>query len=293
MTIKHLVLSGGGPTGFVTYGVIKQLWIKKFWKLSNIQSIYGCSIGALVGAILALKYQWEWLDDFFMKRPWYKLFEIQPEAVFNIFDKQGLIDDFVEKVMEPMLTAKGLTVQSTMKDLYEYSKIDLHVFTTDINTSIPTKIDISAKTHPNLSIVKAIAMSCSLPILFKPIYFEGRCCIDGGLVNNFPLNDCLDTQKCDPNEVLAIKNIWCQPDITSNPSSSIFEYLFVIIKRLQLALDSTEKQRTIKNTVRCLINNLNSFDEWQYPFKHEKGRIQLMEQGMQHADIFESYLNSD
>ena len=29
MTIKHIVLGGGGPIGIVSYGVIKQLILKK------------------------------------------------------------------------------------------------------------------------------------------------------------------------------------------------------------------------------------------------------------------------
>ena len=46
MTIKHIVLAGGGPAGFVTYGALRELHINKFWNISDIKSIYGCSIGA-------------------------------------------------------------------------------------------------------------------------------------------------------------------------------------------------------------------------------------------------------
>lgn len=73
MTIKHLVISGGGPTGFLSYGVASYLAKKDFWKLEDIKSIYGCSIGAYMGVVLSLGYEWEWLDDYFIKRPWEKL----------------------------------------------------------------------------------------------------------------------------------------------------------------------------------------------------------------------------
>ena len=74
--IKHLVFSGGGPAGLLTYGAAKYLAQKGFWTLSDIKSIYGCSIGAYMGIIISLNYEWDWLDDYFIKRPWEKIVSI-------------------------------------------------------------------------------------------------------------------------------------------------------------------------------------------------------------------------
>ena len=52
--IKHLVFSGGGPAGLITYGAVKQLEQANVWSLSNIQSMYGCSIGAYLAVVLSL-----------------------------------------------------------------------------------------------------------------------------------------------------------------------------------------------------------------------------------------------
>jgi hypothetical protein len=42
MTIKHIVIAGGGPTGFYTYGAAKFLYEKKFevifWLILKIYS---------------------------------------------------------------------------------------------------------------------------------------------------------------------------------------------------------------------------------------------------------------
>ena len=51
MTIEHIILSGGGPTGFITYGVLKHLSKENYWNLNKIKTIYGTSIGAFVGVI--------------------------------------------------------------------------------------------------------------------------------------------------------------------------------------------------------------------------------------------------
>ena len=40
MVIKHLVFSGGGPIGLISYGAAKQLNKKKFWEIENIETIY-------------------------------------------------------------------------------------------------------------------------------------------------------------------------------------------------------------------------------------------------------------
>ena len=54
MTIKHLVLCGGGPVGLVMYGALKRLHERNVWKLSDIESIYMCSIGSLFGITISL-----------------------------------------------------------------------------------------------------------------------------------------------------------------------------------------------------------------------------------------------
>jgi len=57
--IKHIVINGGGPTGLITYGVLKHLSQNKFFDCNHIETIYGTSIGGIFGVILALNYDWE------------------------------------------------------------------------------------------------------------------------------------------------------------------------------------------------------------------------------------------
>jgi predicted acylesterase/phospholipase RssA len=39
MTIKHLVIGGGGPFGFTAFGVLKYLHDVEFWNIKNIKTI--------------------------------------------------------------------------------------------------------------------------------------------------------------------------------------------------------------------------------------------------------------
>ena len=89
MTIKHLSLCGGGIVGVVMYGILKRLHELKFWELKNIETIYTCSIGSFIGLMLILDIPWEWLDDFWIKRPWNSIFD------FNNIDYFKYIEDKV------------------------------------------------------------------------------------------------------------------------------------------------------------------------------------------------------
>jgi predicted acylesterase/phospholipase RssA len=54
MTIKHLVISGGGPSLIQVLGAIQHLEEKEHICLKNIETIYGTSAGAMVGVLLCL-----------------------------------------------------------------------------------------------------------------------------------------------------------------------------------------------------------------------------------------------
>ena len=54
MTIKHFSLCGGGIIGLVMYGIVKRLNQLGIWKKQDIESIYCCSIGSIIGLIIIL-----------------------------------------------------------------------------------------------------------------------------------------------------------------------------------------------------------------------------------------------
>ena len=288
--IKHLVFSGGGPAGLLTYGPPKYLSKKGFWDISNIKSIYGCSIGAYMGVIISLNYEWEWLDDYFIKRPWDKVVGLQALSFIEAFDNKGLLGDtFIVESLKPLLEAKDLSINITLQELYEYNHIDIHIYTTNLNTSLLDKVDISHTTHPTMSVIKALYMTSAYPFAFKPICEDDNCFIDGGLLNNYPLNDCISQTKCDKNEILAFKNIWVVDDYKINEQSSVIDFLIVLMKKMQKHIDTEVDQEDIKNTVRCLIEDLDSIGSWIKALSTPEMRKQLIEKGSLQAKIFYEY----
>ena len=114
MTIKHIVLSGGGPVGLIEYGILKSLSINNIINYKNIESVYGVSIGTFIGLIYILNFEWSWMDDFLIKRPWNKIINITSYDYLNIFYNKGLLNiDFVINMIKPLLLAKNLNIDIT------------------------------------------------------------------------------------------------------------------------------------------------------------------------------------
>ena len=67
MTIKNLVISGGGPIMIQVLGAIQHLETNEFLDIKNIETIYGTSAGAIVGILLCLKFDWETINDYIIK----------------------------------------------------------------------------------------------------------------------------------------------------------------------------------------------------------------------------------
>ena len=290
MTIKHLVISGGGPAGFLTYGAARHLEKEKFWNLSNIETIYGCSIGAFMGVIISLGYEWEWTDDYFIKRPWDKVLNKYASSILDVFTEKGLIgDELIETSLGPLLTAKGLDVSVTMEEFHEFNGIEIHIYTTNINRRMLEKVDISYKTHPDMSLIKAIRMTTAYPFAFKPVCEDGNCFIDGGLMNNYPLNDCIEQTKCDKDEILAFKNMWITNEYKVLPESSVLDYLFVLLVKMKRSVYLEEDPPNVKNVIRCLVEDLNGFKAWAEALSTEEMRSKLIERGSSQAKLFLSY----
>jgi predicted acylesterase/phospholipase RssA len=289
--IEHLVFSGGGPAGLINYGAVKHLAKENVWTLANIKSIYGCSIGAYIGVIVSLGYEWEWLDDYFIKRPWEKVVALTAQTFWAAYEEKGLLGEkLLLESLKPLLCAKDLTEHCTLKDLYAFNNIDIHMFSTNINSVRLEKVDISHHTHPELTVIKALCMSTSYPIAFKPVCQDNACFIDGGLLNNYPLNDCLDQPGCLPDTVLAFKNIWLPKSDGSSDKitaeSSIIDYMCFLMKKMQREICTEQQQRTVKHTVRCNIEGLAGLKNWLNAFSTEEMRRSIIARGVEQGKLF-------
>jgi predicted acylesterase/phospholipase RssA len=250
MTIKHLVISGGGQTMLQALGVLQHLEINKIFERINIQSIYGTSAGAIVAILFAFRFDWETINDFMIKRPWHELFPIKIQSIFDAYTNKGIYTENVfEKFLKPLLDAKDLSLKITLKEFFNYSNIELHLFTFEINEF---KVeDISYLTHPDLSLICAMQMTCAIPVLISPVCLENKCYIDGGMVTNYPLNYCIEKYK-NEEEILGIKNTYVKKENSNiDDNSNLLDFVMNFLFKIIYSFSTTNKQPKIENEVIC------------------------------------------
>lgn len=230
-TIKSIVISGGGPAGFSFYGALKECNKQGLWQFENLESAYGTSIGSILCVIICLNYEWNILDDFLIKRPWQNVFKINMFTIVDSFQKRGMYNiSVIEDAFIPLFKGKDVSIDVTLKEFYELTHIDLHVYATEIHNY--DLIDFSHKTHPDWRLVDAIYCSCSLPVVFSPMIRDGDCFCDGGFISNYPLRFCLQ-HGYTSDEVLGIRmKIDRVNQAKINSESSLFDYIISLFNKL-------------------------------------------------------------
>ena len=283
-TIKHLVMSGGGPSMIQTLGAIQYLEEEKIIDIKNIETIYGTSAGAIIGVLICLKYDWKTLHDYIINRPWQEVFPIKIQNIFDAYTKKGIFDNkTVEKCFKPLLNAKDIPMDISLKNFFEYSKIELHFFTFEINTFQIE--DISYLTHPNISLITAIQMTCALPVLMTPVCIEDKCYIDGGVVCNYPLQNCIESNK-NIEEILGFKN---QYDNTNknhvDSNSTLLDFIMCFLFKLIYNFSTEHIQPKIPLEVTYMVNKL-SISILKSSLNSIELREELFKSGIESAKTF-------
>ncbi|MFD1553502.1 patatin [Putridiphycobacter roseus] len=163
-----IVLSGGGARGIAHLGILKAL--EEFGVQPTI--ISGTSAGAIAGAFYA--------KGFSIKEI---LAIVKSGKFFNfssiLIKKQGVFS---------MKGFENIYKQYFPKNVFSDLKIPLYVTATDI-----MKGEVVHFSTGNLS-MSLMASSC-IPVVFQPIAYKGTYFVDGGVLDNFPIDPILN--KCD------------------------------------------------------------------------------------------------
>jgi NTE family protein len=171
MDIKNgisLVLSGGGARGAFHLGVLQALDELKI----PIREISGTSIGAIIGAFyLAGKTPIE-IFNFFDSHKFYRVLKlnIHKGSLFRV----DIEHDFLNEML------------NGVRNIEELQK-PLHVSITDIKQGVVSY-------HNKGNIKELIYASGALYPIFGPVNLNGNKFIDGGVMDNFPMQPLLNTK---------------------------------------------------------------------------------------------------
>ena len=299
--IKHLVLSGGGPIGFVEYGALKYLTQKKFIEHKNIESIYAISIGGVIGLIYILNYDWEWMDDFLIKRPWNKLANFSYSSYINILYEKGLINkNVVISAFEPLFLAKNIPLNITLLEFYNLTKIEFNIFACCLDELNQKKFNYI--TTPNIELIDALYISLAIPIMFVPLYINNSFYLDGGILVGCPINQCIAEKQCEHDDIFCFMNNKSEPIDLSNSfytkyvdnkkisnDSNFFEYIFFLIKKFVAKVANVENDIVtyIKNNINTALS-YNGLDKeyWIHVLNCQTEREHLINLGVLQGEKF-------
>ncbi len=189
-----LVLSGGGAKGLAHIGVLKQIEKAGI----KIDYIGGTSMGAIIGGLYAAGYNAEQLDSLFTSVNFEKLIQDElPRSSLSFYEKQNAEKYAITlpfegfKISLPSALSKGQNIYNlftkltqNVKEEEDFTKLPIPFFcvATDAEKGTPVILD-----HGYLP--EAITASGALPSLFSPILLDGHVLIDGGVTDNYPVEE--------------------------------------------------------------------------------------------------------
>ena len=254
--IKHLVIPGGAIYGFSFYGAIKELSMNGTINFEKIETIHATSVGCILAVILCLKYDWNELDNYIIKRPWHTLFHFTFHSILSSFTKNGIFDILIMKEMLlPLFNAREISIDISLQDFYNMNRIEIHFFTIDLSSF--KLIDVSYKTFPNWTIMEAIYSSACAPVLFEPFKKDNIMYVDGGLLSNCPIKELLNNKDISPlvEEIFYINTIANLQEELVIKDFNLLNYIIFLFTKISifysglLCVDPKIKHVLIKRTI--------------------------------------------
>src|SRR5574343_539474 len=188
-----LVLSGGGAKGLAHIGVLKVIDSLGI----QVDYIAGTSMGAVVGGLYASGYTGNQLDSIFSKIDVDALLQdYTPRESKSFYEKRN---DEIYALTLPFNNFKLGLPSGLSKGLYNFnlmSRLTQHVSDVRDFDKLPIPfLCIATDVESGEQIVldegilaQAIIASGALPTLYNPVEINGRLLIDGGVVNNYPID---------------------------------------------------------------------------------------------------------
>lgn len=189
-----LVLTGGGAKGFAHIGVLKVIEKAGI----KIDYIGGTSMGAVVGGLYASGYSAQQIDSIFQNTNFDELLQDYiPRTSKSFYEKKN--DELYAMSLPFNKFSLGVPI-ALSKGMYNYNLLTKlthkvrHV--RDFNKlpipflCIATNIETGEQLVLNNGYLpQALLASSAFPTLFSPVEIDGKVLIDGGVTNNYPIDE--------------------------------------------------------------------------------------------------------
>lgn len=183
MSFDAIVLAGGGLKGFVTLGALHYYHEHGLYLPEQVKEYAGTSMGAAICLLLICGYTpKEIFTEFYKIENFFDSSHV--DDIWGIVKNMGLMSvNQISSILETLVYKKMECIPTLEKLRMMTGK---SLFICGSNISRFTEEKYSPDTHPNLSCINAVKMSCNLPLIFQQLIYKGSYTVDGGLVNNYP-----------------------------------------------------------------------------------------------------------
>ena len=290
-----LVLTGGGAKGFAHIGVLKVLESAGI----KIDYIGGTSMGAVVGGLYASGYNAKQLDSIFSNTNFDELLQDYiPRTSKSFFEKRN--DELYALSLPFNKFSIGIPL-SLSKGLYNYSLLTrlTHIVrhVRDFNQlpipflCIATNIETGEQELLNSGYLpQALLASSSFPTLFSPVEINGKMLVDGGVVNNYPIDE---VKKLGADIIIGVD---VQDGLKDRNSLKEATRILVQISNLSMIEGMKDKVKRTDIYIKPEVENYSviSFDKGKEIIKKgEEAAFQVFEQLKQVAEKDGSYKRPD
>jgi predicted acylesterase/phospholipase RssA len=181
---ENLVLSGGSIKSISQVGAIKKLIDEKLLDLSKLKSLAGTSAGSLIGLLIVLGFNIDEIWNFIYYLDMGNM--VKPDILLFLRKCGVETGQIIYNLIEEILTKKTGTKHINFRQLYEITNIHFIVVGSCLTTKEAVYYD--HVNTPNFKVSMAIRISISIPGFFIPIIIDNKKYVDGGLLNNYPMN---------------------------------------------------------------------------------------------------------
>ena len=179
-----LVLSGGGAKGLAHIGVLKAMEEAGFPRPSLVA---GTSMGAIVGGLYACGMTPAEMARFIIEE-----FDITDHLDSFVFKIQGPVGRVVQtgQILGSLATRPGIDTGHRVLELLEGLTGGKNFEETEITFRCNALDLLSGRevVFRSGSVARAMRASMSFPVFFEPFVDNGMCFVDGGLLDNMPVD---------------------------------------------------------------------------------------------------------
>lgn len=227
-----VVLAGGGAKGVAHIEALRQIEEAGI----PVDLVVGTSMGSIVGGAYAMGYSPDSLVNICRSRDWMKLILDNPDYASNTISARQDNEIYILRTMVDPTRARSETGKGGI-----IQGLNVMNFLNEISAHVPDSLDFlklpvafacvgtecrtgEKEIFTQGNIAKAIRASMSIPTVFTPQIINGKAYIDGGVVDNYPVDV---ARQMGADIVIGVNLV--QPNALDNVQNSAIDVLMNVI----------------------------------------------------------------